>query len=194
MYFFLKNCGTKSAKGRASSETQTSKTEKPPLKNRTASYGPYVQTTTRQLRAEKESDAVIYAKGVSEHRENFRVKFSFRGRSERELSVAKDDIVALVEKIDDKWAQCELKEKSGLLPVILFSIRFLINQVDLAKISFSLTLFYTTMGLLLSFFQKPKIIQKYDLGSSQNPDPKLGFPTTQSLQRSQDCSFKIRDD
>ena len=119
MYMILKNFGTKSAKGRASSETQTSKTEKPPLKNRTASYGPYVQTTTRQLRAEKESDAAIYAKGVSERRENFRVKFSFRGRSERELSVAKDDIVALIEKIDDKWAQCELKEKSGLLPVIL---------------------------------------------------------------------------
>ena len=94
-------------------------------KNRTASYGPYVQTTTRQLRAEKESDAQIYAKGVSEKRENFRLKFTFRGRSERELSVAKDEIVSLVEAIDDKWAQCEIKDKQGLLPVLKpnFSIK-----------------------------------------------------------------------
>ena len=133
--------GTKSAKGRASSETQTSKTEKLTLKNRTASYGPYVQTTTRQLRAEKESDAAIYAKGVSESRENFRVKFAFRGRSERELSVAKDDVVALIEKIDDKWAKCELKEKSGLLPVMKPSIRFSINQVEWTKFSLNPTLF-----------------------------------------------------
>ena len=85
--------------------------QKPIPKSRT-SIGPYLQTTTRQLTGDPSEDQ----NGTEKSPTTFRVLFPFKARSDRELTVNKDEIVSIISVVDEKWVECEVKSKRGLLP------------------------------------------------------------------------------
>ena len=86
------------------------------VKVRRATAGPYVATTTRRLTANKKCDVELYQVGAERSDSTAKVLFPFRARSERELSVEKDDLVKVLEVVDDKWVECQVRSKVGLLP------------------------------------------------------------------------------
>ena len=52
-----------------------------------------MQTTSRQLVPETVHDADLYISGAKSARQTAKATFDFKGRSERELTVAKNEIV-----------------------------------------------------------------------------------------------------
>ena len=90
-----------------------------------SAIGPYLQTTTRQLTAERAADVDLYALGADKGVYTSTVLFPFKARSERELSVKKDDLVTIISVVDEKWVECEAKSRRGLLPQKLTNIKLL---------------------------------------------------------------------
>lgn len=97
--------------------------------------GAYMQTTSRQLVPETVQDADLYISGAKSGRQTAKATFDFKGRSERELTVAKNEIILVINDIDDKWYECELRGRTGLVPknYLQFTNQFHVIQYGEAR-------------------------------------------------------------